>query len=100
MARPAFKVTHEKRRTVKALAGYGLTHEQIASVIGLRSPKTLRKHFRRELAGGRAEADARVGQTLYQMATSGKHPAATLFYMKCRCGWREQPREERSTQPA
>ena len=28
------------------LAGYGLNHEQIAEIIGLRSAKTLRKYFK------------------------------------------------------
>ena len=55
MARPRFKVNDEKRKTVRALAGYGLKHEQIARLIDIRSPKTLRKYFQSELEGGRAE---------------------------------------------
>jgi len=38
--------TEEQRRTVKALAGYGVRQEEICAIIGLRSPKTLRKRFR------------------------------------------------------
>ena len=52
MARPRFKMTEEKRKTVLALAGYGLKHEQIAHLIGIRSAKTLRKYCRSELTGG------------------------------------------------
>jgi hypothetical protein len=90
MARPGFKVTDESRKTVRALAGYGLTHEQIARMIGLRSPKTLRKYFQGELAGGTAEASAQVAQTLFRMATSGTQPAATMFWLRTRARWSEQ----------
>ncbi len=96
MARPRFKVTEEKRKTARALAGYGLTHEQIAQMIGTRSPKTLRKHFRNELDSGQAEANAQVAQTLFKMATSGLHPAATFFWLKTQARWREKPREGRA----
>jgi hypothetical protein len=81
MARPRFKITNEKRKTVTVLAGYGLTHEQIARMIKIRSPKTLRKYFRSELEGGSAEANAQVAQTLFKMATSGKHPGSTIFWV-------------------
>jgi hypothetical protein len=58
-------------------------------MVDIRSTKSLRKHFRKELDRGAIEATAKVGQTLYQMATSGKHPAATIFWLKTRAGWRE-----------
>ena len=90
MPRPAFTVTEQNRNTVKALAGYGLKHEQIASVIGMRSTKTLRKHFRQELDTGSAEANAQVAQALFQMATSREHPAATIFWLKTRAAWSEK----------
>ena len=37
-----------------------------------------------------AEATAKVMQTLFLMATSGKNTAATIFCAKMRCGLREQ----------
>jgi hypothetical protein len=76
------------------MAAYGTKHEDIARVIGLRSAKTLRKHFREELTRGAIEATAQVGQTLYQMATSGDEPACTIFWMKVRGGWREKQNSE------
>jgi len=36
---------------------------------------------------------ANVRKTLFQMATSGKHPAATMFWLKTRARWSEQGRE-------
>jgi hypothetical protein len=94
MSRPKFRVTDQHRTTVKSLAAYGTKHEDIAKMIGLRSTKTLRKHFQEELARGSIEATAQVGQTLYQMATSGQEPACTIFWMKTRAGWHEKQSSE------
>jgi hypothetical protein len=74
---------------VKTLSGLGVPQEQIARRIGIRSAKTMRKHFREELDGGALEANTSVVQSLYKMATSGEHPTATLFWLKCRAGWKE-----------
>jgi hypothetical protein len=91
MARPEFEPTHEQRKNVEAMSAYGIDEVKIASVIGDHGidPKTLRKHFRHELDVGATKANAVVGQTLYRMATSGQHPAASMFWMKCRAGWKE-----------
>jgi hypothetical protein len=94
MPRPKFKPTEEQRRMVKSMSAYGVRQEDIGKVVGLRSPKTLRKHFREELTQGSINAVARVGQTLYQMATSGKHVVATIFFLKSRGGWRDVSTKE------
>jgi hypothetical protein len=88
MARPKFEPTLEHRRSVEAMAAYGIDEVKIARIIGV-DPKTLRKHFRYELDIGATKANAAVGQTLYHMATSGRHPSASMFWMKCRAGWKE-----------
>src|SRR5690349_17528894 len=51
--------TEEQRRIVRALAGFGVVHDNIAKHIGC-EPKTLRKHFREELDRGSVEATAKV----------------------------------------
>ena len=89
MPRPRFTPTEEQRRLVKSLSAFGIPQEQIARRIGIRSAKTLRKHFREELDGGALETNTKVAQTLYKMATSEKHPMATMFWLRCRAGWRE-----------
>ena len=89
MSRPRFIPTEERRRMVRAMSGYGVPQEDIATVLGLRSPKTLRKHFREEITRGAIDAKTQVLQTLHRMATSGKHLAATIFSAKTRCGLRE-----------
>jgi hypothetical protein len=62
------------------------------------SEKTLLKYYQDELFRGKFEANAKVGQTLLDMATNGEMPAATIFYLKARLGWREnQSGEARPT---
>lgn len=89
MARPAFVPTKAHREMVRSMAAMGIPHEDIARKIGIRSPKTLRKHFRDELDLGATEANYKVAKTLFQMATSGGCPAATIFWAKTRNGFRE-----------
>ena len=89
----------EERRTVKALSGYGVPQEDIAIHMDV-DAKTLRKHYRRELDRGTIEANAKVAQTLFTMATVDKNVAAAIFWMKARAGWREKPLpDEEQTQP-
>jgi hypothetical protein len=97
MARPKVVPTDDQRRTVKSLAAYGMSHEGIAQMLALRSPKTLRKHFRKELELGAIEGTAQVAQTRFQMAKSGKHPAATIHYLEKRSRWLESPVERPQT---
>jgi len=49
MPRPPFTPTPEQRTIVKSMAAMGIPQEDIALKLGLRSPKTLRKHFGGEL---------------------------------------------------
>jgi hypothetical protein len=84
MPRPSFCPTAEKRKLAKAGAALGLRQEQICVLVGIRSPKTLRKHFRAELFHGFAEAYAAVARTAYEMAHSGRYPAMSMFWDKCR----------------
>ena len=90
MARPRFVSDAEQGRKVRAMAALGIRQEDIALILGLRSPKTLRRHFREDLDRAAPEANARVAQSLFQQATSGKNTTATIFWLKARAGWREQ----------
>lgn len=88
--------TTEQRKTVEALAGYGVPELNIASVIGI-DPKTLRKHYRHELDTAFITANARVAQSLFKMATEGQNVAAAIFWMKARAGWTEKQSIEVTT---
>ncbi len=94
----AFEPTEEQRRTVRAMSGYGVPHDDIATLLEV-DPKTLRKHFRRELDRGAVEATAKVAQSLFNMATQDKNVAAAIFWMKARAGWREKHEVVVSTRP-
>jgi hypothetical protein len=94
MPRRQLEPTEAERSLVKSMAAMGIPHQDIARKIGVQSPKTLRKHFRNELDLGKTEADYKVATTLFQMATSGECPAATIFWMKTRNRFRETPDDD------
>lgn len=85
MARAPFKPTPELRQKVRQLAVVGLRQEDIATLVEC-SAKTLRKHFRKELDQGGAEANALVAGYLLQAAKSG-NVAAQIFWLKTRARW-------------
>lgn len=86
--------TAEERAQVRELAGLGLPDKQIARVIraagGGIGEAVLQHNFRDELDCGRIETNAKVAKSLFNMAMDGKTPAAAIFWMKARCGWREK----------
>jgi len=85
----SFVPTDEQCRTVKALSAVGVPQEAIAGYLDI-DAKTLRKHFRAELDHGSLEANVKVAQTLFSMATVDRNVAAAIFWMKARGGWREK----------
>jgi hypothetical protein len=89
MPRPRFNPTEAQRLTVKSLAACGIRQEEIASKIGIRSPKTLRKHFAHELASGVTDANYKVAKTVYEKAVKGDMYAAQ-FWLRCRGGWKDR----------
>jgi hypothetical protein len=98
MGRPSFKPTQEQRHLVKSMAAVGTQHEMIALKIGV-SAKTLRKRFRHELDTGSTDANYKVASTLFQMATSGTCPAATIFWTKTRNKFRERQDDRQFASP-
>ena len=80
MARPQFVPTQNQRDMVKTLSSVGINQEGIARKIGLRSVKTLRKHFPKELELGLLEATAQVSQAHLIMARSAQDLKATLSW--------------------
>ena len=90
-----FKPTPEERKQVEAMAGYGVPHDQIAVLIGEDGidSDTLKKHFKNELVQGKAKANAKVGQTLFQKATSGDTTAA-IWWSKTQLGWKDTQAHE------
>lgn len=100
MPRPQLRPTPEQRGIVKSMAAVGIPHADIARKIGIRSEKTLRKHFREELDLGRTEADYKVAKTFFELATSGACPSATIHWAKSRLGFRERTNEGQPPVPS
>jgi predicted secreted protein len=91
MARPPYAPSEQDRKTVKAMTAYGISQDQITAVLGI-TGKTLRKHFRREIATAAIEANAQVAGSLFRKASSGD-TIAQIFWLKVRAGWKEPPQE-------
>ncbi len=91
--RPEFQPTKEQRRYVEKLASCGVPQAQIAKVAQI-DAKTLRKHFRDELDTAAIKANGAVAETAYKMAVGGERPAMTIFWLKCRAGWKETQVQE------
>jgi hypothetical protein len=86
MPRPKHNPTKEQRKLVKDLGAVGVPHDQIARKIGIRSPKTLRMHYRDELDLGSIEANASVAGALFKKAVGGD-TCAQRFWLETRAGW-------------
>jgi hypothetical protein len=78
-------------------AGFGANLDQLAALAGV-SSATLDRIIQRQpgvrdaIEKGRAEAHQQVMQSLFNQAVSEKNVAATIFYLKTRCRWREADR--------
>ena len=67
--RPPHQPTEASRYRVEELIGLGFTEEQTAKLIEPPcDPKTLRKHFRKEIDTGMLVVEAQTKRTLHQMA--------------------------------
>ena len=84
---PPHQPTRATRELVQLHTMVGTRQEAIASIIGI-DPKTLRKHYRKELDQSKAKANATIGGALFNKAKSGD-TAAMIFWMKTQAGWRE-----------
>ena len=103
MSRREFEPTQEQRDNVEAMIGFGLTEEEICSLV--KNPetgkpidqKTLRKHFRAEITAGAVKLKALAGQriTATMLGRPGgiEDPRAEatllIFFAKTRMGWSE-----------
>lgn len=88
MGRPKHEWNADFARTIASLTSVGIPVAVVAKCLDI-SEDTLRKYYIHELTNARDIANGQVTNTLYRMATSGRHPAATFFWLKCQAGWRE-----------
>jgi hypothetical protein len=88
--RPPHQPTEQARKTVEAMAGFGIPQTDIARIIGV-SPETLRLHYGEELDTGGIRANAAIAKNLFRIAQGTGREAVTacIFWLKARAGWRE-----------
>lgn len=92
-------LTEHEIDQVEKLSGLGLNIRQIGYVIGV-SKSTMERRIKDQPAvaeaveKGRALALAAVTKSAFQQAISGKVPAMTMFWLKCRAGWSETDAED------
>ena len=79
MARPRFVPNAETRKMVRSMAAYGIRQEEIACCLGLRSPKTLRRHFREEL--NRAAPEVPRGTWMAQSSGPTRRSAGVYIWL-------------------
>lgn len=81
-------VTPETIAEVEAMAAHGITQTHIAEYMGI-APKTLRKHYSRQIVKAKVGRVMRVASMAYDMAISGKYPVMTMFYLKTQGHWKD-----------
>ena len=84
--------TEEKRKLVETSSGFGLPHEQIATLVGI-DDKTLRKHYRAELDMGKAKANGQIAKTLFSKAVGGD-TTSLIWWTKTQMKWAETIKQE------
>lgn len=81
MARPEFKPTKEQRLSVSVAAGGGMSHEDLATWLGI-DRGTLEKHFAIELTQGALERRVEVLEAMHTAATEKGNVTAQRAYLE------------------
>lgn len=91
---PEIVIDDKMIRQVEIMAGLGMKQEDIARVLGMHHT-TLWEKFKecgeldKALKRGEAKASMQVTESAFKQAVSGKNPAMTMFWLKCRQRWKE-----------
>ena len=85
--RPSYQPSPADHEQVKNMHSVGLPESHICTYLNI-SLKTLRKHFRHELATAHVHKNMEVLNHLFAEAVSGQRISAAIFWAKARCGFR------------
>tara|TARA_R110000744_G_scaffold26315_1_gene64873 strand:- start:1173 stop:1511 length:339 start_codon:yes stop_codon:yes gene_type:complete len=77
----------DNSKLVRSLSTVGTKYEDIAIKLNI-SSDTLVKYYKKELDGGRIDANAAIAQSLFTAAKTG-NTTAQIFWLKTRAGWKE-----------
>lgn len=88
--RPPHQPDDLLRNAVELLAGAAVPQVEICGVLRI-DPKTLRRHYRRELDRGAAQVEAKLVMDLHRLASGSGGVAlkAIQFALRARFGWSE-----------
>jgi DNA-binding XRE family transcriptional regulator len=80
----------DKSNMVRSLSGLGITQDQICAILDI-SRNTLTKYYEDELKVGKAQANSKVAENLFRIATGSTHGSVTaaIFWLKCQAGWKD-----------
>jgi hypothetical protein len=94
MNKPALQQMPEPAK-VEALAGYGLSAEEIAKVLVV-GIEELKETCGLEIETGHLKANARVAENLFRKATGDGRESVTaaIFWLKARARWKETSVQE------
>jgi hypothetical protein len=96
IGRPPYIPNEKDRERVRRLMICGTPVDMIAEIVGVSKP-TLYLHYKKEIQLAAQEANAEVAQNLYRQTK--KNPAAAIFWMKSKCGWREKDDTNQASAP-
>lgn len=99
--RKPYEPTDADKKLVRTLSGCGIPGDDICKL--LTNPttgkpidkKTLYKYYRAELESGHIQANAKVAQNLFNIATGASNQAVTaaIFWLKTRARWSDKTPE-------
>ena len=91
--RPPYIPSEEHRTKLRLLVIIGVPIETIAEILGISKP-TVYLHYKKDIETAAQEANAQVAANLFRQTKT--NPAAAIFWMKTKCGWRERDSLENS----
>lgn len=93
--RPPHQRTQDIADKVEMLSGLGLPIENISSLVGI-CAETVMKYYGAEAGAGKAKANKKVAQFLFQKAQDDL--TAAIWWSKTQMRWRDAPTEIEVTQ--
>ena len=88
--RPVYKPQITERNIVELTTAFGIPQERIANALRI-SDRTLRKHFKAEIATGTAQIEMQLASNLFAMSNrkemDGVALRATISLLQMRFGW-------------
>lgn len=94
MSRPFIELSEEETERIGRMLAQGITVEEACLIQGISKNTFYRlmkddEKFKNTIEKGRSIAKMAVTRTAYELATDGKNSAMTMFWLKCRAGWKD-----------